>query len=125
MDLIERAKKVIADNDQAKGISTPIANYDHVINELIAFWEPTEDDYAHWAKRMVSSHLKEGTSGFKKLTSELIAFWKETPYNEEPIVDFNFDDSGERRGFVANLTNRWFRKPADWKTRIKIAQRMK
>ncbi len=125
MDLIERAKKYIADCDKARNLSSPITNFDEIVNDLVKFWEPTEEDYQFWAKKMMPLNLKEGTSGFKRLMSELIAYWKETPYDEDPIVDYNFSDSGERRGFVANRTNRWFRKPADWKTKIEIAKRMK
>ena len=41
------------------------------------------------------------------------------------LYDLIIDENGDRKGFVSNLDERWMRKPADWKNRIKLAQRMK
>ena len=124
-ELTARAKKYIEDYDKANGITVPMVNIAEVVEQLVAFWAPTEEDYEFWAKKVLCLQLKEGTKGYEKMKQELIDYWKATPVTAAPILRTVPDENGNRKGFVSNLDERWFRKPADWKTRIKLAQRMK
>ena len=124
-ELIARAKKCIEDYDKANGITVPMVNITEVVEQLVSFWDASEAEYELWAKKMVSLQLKEGTKGYEKMKQELIAYWKTTPVTAAPILRTVPDENGNRKGFVSNLDERWMRKPADWKTRIKLAQRMK
>ena len=124
-ELMERAKKYIEDYDKDNGITVPMANIAEVIEQLISFFDASEAEYELWAKKTLSLQLKEGTKGYEKMKQELIDYWKATPVTAAPILRTVPDENGNRKGFVSNLDERWFRKPADWKTRIKLAQRMK
>jgi len=124
-ELMERAKKYIEDYDKANGITVPMVNTAEVVEQLVSFWDASEAEYELWAKKTLSLQLKEGTKAYEKVKQELIAYWKATPVTAAPILRTVPDENGNRKGFVSNLDERWFRKPADWKTRIKLAQKMK
>ena len=124
-ELTARAKKYIEDYDKANGITVPMVNIPEVVEQLVSFWDASEAEYELWAKKTLSLQLKEGTKGYEKMKQELIDYWKATPVTAAPILRTVPDENGNRKGFVSNLDERWFRKPADWKTRIKLAQRMK
>ena len=124
-ELTARAKKYIEDYDKANGITVPMVNIAEVVEQLVSFWAASEAEYELWAKKTLSLQLKEGTKGYEKMKQELIDYWKATPVTAAPILRTVPDENGNRKGFVSNLDERWFRKPADWKTRIKLAQRMK
>ena len=96
-----------------------------VVEELVRFWSPAEEEYEFWAKKRLSLQLKEGTRGFEKMKQELIKYWKATPFTDEPVISAAPDENGNRKGYVSNLEMRWLRVPDDWKIRIKIAQKMR
>ena len=124
-ELTARAKKYIEDYDKANGITVPMVNIAEVVEHLVSFWDASETEYELWAKKVLSLQLKEGTKGYEKMKRELIAYWKATPVTDAPILRTVPDENGNRKGFVSNLDERWMRKPTDWKSRIKLAQRMK
>lgn len=124
-ELTERAKRYIEEHDRANGITVPIVNMAEVVEELVRFWSPAEEEYEFWAKKRLSLQLKEGTRGFEKMKQELIKYWKATPFTDEPVISAAPDENGNRKGYVSNLEMRWLRVPDDWKIRIKIAQKMR
>ena len=124
-ELLVQAKKYIEDYDKTNGITVPMVNTAEVVEQLVSFWDASEDECELWAKKILSLQLKEGTRGFEKMKQELIDYWKATPITAAPIIRAVPDENGNRKGYVSNLDERWFRKPDDWKNRIKLAQKMK
>ncbi|MBE6797882.1 MAG: hypothetical protein E7531_06070 [Ruminococcaceae bacterium] len=124
-ELIQKAEKYIEDYYNENGITRPMVNAAEVVEQLVSFWEPTQEEYEFWAKKMLSLQLREGTKGYEKMKQELIDYWKETPYTDEPIIRSFPNQNGEPEGSVANSGERWLCKPADWKNRIKLAQKMR
>lgn len=122
-ELINLIEKMIEKNDDLIGINSKIINHEQLVNEMTEYLHIPQEKYEMWAERFVKDYFEIGSPDYTKWVNNLINFWK-SQEKVPPFIDFNYNDDGSRRGFIANSTNIFFNKPKEWKELIKSMERL-
>ena len=97
-------------------------NYHDLVENLIKYLHPSDEEFLDYAKMKVGSYFEEGSEEYLLWTNKLVEFWKSLEI-EPPIIDFIYDDSDKivikRKGIISNRTGYRLKNPTQWKELVK------
>lgn len=99
-----------------------ITNYHDLVENLIKYLHPSDEEFLDYAKMKVKDYYEEGSEEYLLWTNKLVEFWKSLEI-EPPIIDFIYDDSDQivtkRKGIISNRTGYRLKNPTQWKELVK------